>query len=391
MPPQRPSPARPWMRLAVLAMVIWFGGARPARAQEPPGTIFAAIRAALQQQQLRRSDQIGFNIMRSAFSDVPADGGVLIGFDVQLAKFLDHEIVHAVKPIYLTQAGNITAGEFGTFGNKPGQKKKSDLTRVLRLAAPQGFAVGTITLRHGLYLDSMHLTYHRIKGNALDNNDAVVSGWVGSNKAGQAEKTLGGSGAPIVGIFGNMDDRRVLALGVYLLPVAPAAVVAAPIPRLEAREELPALPKRTWNKRAEAAEAAEAPAEPARRDENEVAAEPPAAKKEPAPAPKAQPQDPHPAWLPLGIFGCVSVVLIIGCWLAFAGKSSDRPERVAKKKPRTTPPPIPQDDDEPAAGTTPGTAPVTAKAPPPSGVPSGAFAGSGAFPHRDDVLPQRNG
>src|SRR5262245_39073020 len=96
LPPLFPRGA--WIRFAILAMVVWPGGDRPGHGQEPPADIFTVARTAAQKQELNKSEQIGFSIMKTAFNDIPPEGGILIGFDLQLSKFLDREIVHAMKP-----------------------------------------------------------------------------------------------------------------------------------------------------------------------------------------------------------------------------------------------------------------------------------------------------
>jgi hypothetical protein len=315
------------MRFTLLAMVFLNGSVGLGNAQEPTASIFSEARTAARKQQLNKSEQIGFSIIKTAFSDIPAEGGVLIGFHLQLSKLLDHEIVQGIKPIYATEAGDIGTHEFGAFGSKSGKKKDADLLRAVRISAPQGFAVGSITVRHGLYIDGLRLTFHRIKGNALDTADAAITDWIGSNKSGHSEKTIGGNGAPIIGIFGNKDERRVLALGVYQLPVS---VVALPRPVPRPREDRAAIANRRpeQDKLAVVPEkkpADEMPIEPASGIEKRDFAN-----EEPKAAPKAQGQD-QPVWLPFGIwiFGCLSVIVIISCWLAFGGKLGDRVDPTA--------------------------------------------------------------
>lgn len=381
------NPRQRWIRLAILAMLFTPAIVRLGNAQELPASIFAVARTAAQKQQLSKLEQFGFRIMKTAFSDVPQDGGVLIGLHLQLGKFLDREIVHAIKPIYLTEAGEISTNEFGAFGSPSGKAKKADLTRAVRIVAPRGFAVGSITVRHGLYIDGLRLTFHRIAGNALDTKDAATSDWIGNGTGGHSEKTLGGDGTPIVGIFGNKDDRRVLALGVYKVP---ASVIDQPRPVPRPQNEPPVIAMRQAKPEKlvgmpEMRPADEAPAKPPAGAENQVAL-----KAAPKAGPKEKPQS-HLAWLPFGIFGCVSAAVLIGCWLAFDAKFG---EPITKRQRGTqNMPPIPKDDDEAAADrrVKPGTllpadldaapAPVavdatavTAKAPLPFSVSSGAYS-----------------
>jgi len=356
-------------------MLVLPGSARLGKAQEPTSSIFSIARTAVRNQQLGKSEQLGFSISKTAYSDIPAEGGVLLGFYVQLGKFLDHEIVNGIKPIYATEDGNITTNEFGLFGNTPGKKKNADLTRVVRAIAPQGYAVGGITVRHGLCIEGLRLTFHRIQGNALDTKDAAISAWIGNNKAGNSEKTLGGNGAPIVGIFGNMDERRVLALGVYQLPAAVVALPAqvanpddppAAVNRQPEPEKLAVVPEKK--------PAEEAPAEPVGGiDNNAVGNE------EPKAAAKAKGQD-LSAWLPLGIFGCVGVIVFIGCLLAFGGKRGD--PAITRRPPgaKKTPPTLAADlDEEPILDVLDATE-VTEEVSHPSTTSSGAISAKPAAP-----------
>ena len=215
------------VQFAVLAMLIMFSRVGMGAAQAPgakhlcPGSNGGAATAAHPVEGNR------FHHQKNRLQRHSRAGGVLIGFDIQLSKFSNYETVNALRPIYATEAGVITSEEFGVFGSKTDGKQNTNLTRAVRVLAPEGFAVGGITVRRGLFIDGMKMTFHRIKGYALDMNDAAVTDWIGNNKGGHTERTIGDNGAPIVGIFGHKDDRRVLALGVYQLA---AAVVTLPRP-----------------------------------------------------------------------------------------------------------------------------------------------------------------
>ena len=187
----------------------------------------------------------------------------------------------------------------------------------MRIRAPEGYAVGSITVRHGLYIDGLKLTFQRIKGNALDTNDTAGSDWIGNSKGGHLEKTIGGNGAPIVGIFGNKDDRRVLALGVYQLP---APVIAWPRAVAKPQEDRPVIENRQAEPEKIAAPAEKTPTDEVPIERAGGVVNPGVPNKEPKAVPKAEGQD-QPVGLLFGIFACLSVALVIGCWLAFAGKT----------------------------------------------------------------------
>src|SRR5205085_1820871 len=100
------------------------------------------------------------------------------------------------------------------------------------LRARPGYAVGGLTVRSGLHIDGLSLTYMRINGGGLDPQRSYESDWVG-NRTGGSEKTVSGNGAPIVGVFGNSDEQRVLALGLIAVktPAMTEQPPAEPRPR----------------------------------------------------------------------------------------------------------------------------------------------------------------
>jgi hypothetical protein len=174
----------------------------------------------------------------------------------------------------------------------------------VRVLAKPGYAVGGITLRTGLNIDGMSVTFMRISGRALDPNQSYVSEWLGG-RTGGTQKSVSGDGAPVVGVFGNQDANHIYSLGLVLadLPPAPIGVkkpeeapAAKPAPAKpeEAREQLPApKPENARNQPAEAE--AEIPDQP----------------EDSSPRPEKE----KPAvfggmsWIPIGVFGFVTAAL----------------------------------------------------------------------------------
>lgn len=325
------------MRSYTIIAVAFLSSTPMANAQEQ-ATIHTNARNAVAANRIEKSQMVGFGIVRSSFRDVPTDGSVLIGFEAEVSKFTDHEVVQTLAPIYLTERGDLATNSIGTFKNP--NKRNPTLTRRLRASAPDGYAVGAIELRTGLFIDGVRLHYYRIKGDRLDANDAQYSDWLG-NDLGGSERILGGSGAPIVGVHGNRDEQRVLALGIYQVSrfVTPAKLEpknkgwAKPAPEPEPQPRPQPAPQIVKEPAVEPAEA-EVPGDAVEAPE--------------APVAKQQQETPSSMWIPLGMIGFVGAMLFFGGWLVMDSKRRNDPtlKPTSKKKPRTTPPPLPKDWDE---------------------------------------------
>lgn len=143
------------------------------------------------------------------FRDYGPEGAFLVGFELGLGKFFDNDVISAARPIYRSKTGE-------TLGTAHGSSKD---TKTLK--AKEGYAVGTVTVRSGLTIDGLSLTFMKISGNKLDPKDSYESEWVGSPK--QFERKLGGTGAPFIGITGkaNVQSKNLTGLGLILdLPEA---------------------------------------------------------------------------------------------------------------------------------------------------------------------------
>jgi hypothetical protein len=264
------------------------------------GTIFKAAEAAVDAGRVQRSKPLGFHNRGGLFTELPADGALLVGFDVGIGKFLDIETVYALRPIYQTAFGENSGKEHGLFygQRKVGKRTyKSKVLRRVRVMARPGYAVGGVTVRSGLNINGLSLTFMRVSGRALDPDQSYASEWVG-DRTGGGEASISGDGAPVVGVHGSQDVEHVSSLGLIYMPVPPAeaeAPVAAP--RTEEAPERPAPAPRV-----EAPEPPPAPAQeeraqaPAAAPKEEKKAEAPAApnpardEDRPWPAPKPKPQ-----------------------------------------------------------------------------------------------------
>lgn len=136
------------------------------------------------------------------FRDQAPDGGMLVGLDVGLGKFLNLDVVKSVQPIYRTAKGEVAGRKFGT-----------DFSQVHQVRAKAGYAVGGINVKAGLLVNGFSVKFMRVKGNALDPADSYTSPWIGDQTGGNGPTLLGGDGKLIVGIIGKRNARDCNGLG----------------------------------------------------------------------------------------------------------------------------------------------------------------------------------
>jgi S1-C subfamily serine protease len=140
------------------------------------------------------------------FRAVNRDGGILIGLYFHVCDFRGATVINSVKPMYYNARGR----DRGNYYGPPGGDMVSAIAR-------PGYAVGGINVRSGLGIDSVSLIYMRINGDRLDPRDAYESPvYGGSGGQGRPPQLLGGTGEPIVGIYGrlpNDPDSAFIGLG----------------------------------------------------------------------------------------------------------------------------------------------------------------------------------
>src|SRR6266508_3433908 len=100
--------------------------------------IFAAAQSAVRDGHIERSRVLGFHDPKRVFTELPAQGAVLIGFDLGVGKFFNIETVYALRPVYRTAWGETSVRDHGLFrdrwlaGNKD---RKSVVLRTVSLRA----------------------------------------------------------------------------------------------------------------------------------------------------------------------------------------------------------------------------------------------------------------
>jgi hypothetical protein len=221
--------------MLTVAFLFALGTQAAAGEPDPAGAaIYDAAARATAKGWTDKTKMLGFSIVKTAFTEVPREGAVLVGFDLGIGKFLDIENIYALRAVYRTADGEVSSfGEHGLFKDKRGLGKKvvkTKVTHTVRLRARPGYAVGSLTLRSGLNINGLSVTFMRINGTALDPRQSYESEWV-ADRTGGSESTVTSNGAPIVGVFGNEGPDHVMALGlIYMQRPGEPAPAAEPRP-----------------------------------------------------------------------------------------------------------------------------------------------------------------
>ncbi len=139
------------------------------------------------------------------FADVAPDGGLLVGLEVGLAPGFGRTMTRAVRPIYRVKDNTLYGDQQGT-----------QLDDVVTLKAKDGYAVGAVSVMHGLGFDGISVTFMKVAdGGRLDAKDSYESKYVGSDEKKQLTK-IGGDGTPVVGIVGKSNDKDLTGFGLLM-------------------------------------------------------------------------------------------------------------------------------------------------------------------------------
>ena len=138
---------------------------------------------------------------KPAFKDQAPENGLLVGLEIGLGNFGNLDVVKAIRPIYRTDDDE-------TLGNQYGTPPKN----VVVIKAKPGYAVGSMTVRSGLVVDGLSVTFMRVLVGKLDPADSYQSDWIG-NRTGGSETTLKGDGTQVIGIVGKASDKECTGIG----------------------------------------------------------------------------------------------------------------------------------------------------------------------------------
>jgi hypothetical protein len=135
------------------------------------------------------------------FKEAGPDGSLLVGLELGLQKFFDNDVVRAFRPVF-------RKGGKDTFGEQHG----TDTSRVVKVIAKPGYAIGAITVKAGLTVDGLSITFMKVRDGRLDPSDKYESDWIGGYGGGGPDK-LAGDGTPIIGIVGKSNNKDATGLG----------------------------------------------------------------------------------------------------------------------------------------------------------------------------------
>jgi S1-C subfamily serine protease len=140
------------------------------------------------------------------FQDPAPVNGLLVGLEIGVGKFFNNDVIKAVRPIFRVKEKD-SAGHWHT-------TTSSDIVKdVVKVVAKPGYAVGAITLRTGLGIDGLSLTFMKINSDdGLDPKDRYESDWIGG-MGGAGPVTVGDGSAPVVGLIGKANSQSATGLG----------------------------------------------------------------------------------------------------------------------------------------------------------------------------------
>jgi serine/threonine protein kinase len=141
------------------------------------------------------------------FEDVLPEGGLLTGLEVGVyAPGHGGEFAQAFRPIYQTRKrGRVLGKQIGPV-----------FPRVVTVEAKPGYAIGALSVRAGIGLDAVTVTFMAIEGRKLNPSKSYTSDQYGG-QGGNGPYLLGGDGTPAVGIFGKMLGQHAGQIGLVTI------------------------------------------------------------------------------------------------------------------------------------------------------------------------------
>src|SRR5262249_21256376 len=127
----------------------------------PPLDLTALVCDCVKDGKVRKTTVLGGAFARGDFEELPADGGILIGFEVGTGKFVANDTIGYLQAIYQV------AGK-----EKPGKQIGTRPDRVVTLKAKPGYAVGGMRIGAGGVMDGLAVTFMKLKGKFLDVTDS---------------------------------------------------------------------------------------------------------------------------------------------------------------------------------------------------------------------------
>jgi hypothetical protein len=178
-----------------------------------------AVRDAVAARKVEDISDMGDRAGRAVFRDVAADGAVLVGLEVGLARAGEAEIPYAMRPVF-------RRGQREWTGATAGNMAAKEVRRTVRVVARPEYAVGGMWVRSGGAIDRICLVFVRVRDGGLDPADSDTSSWVGTSDGGN-DRYIDGRGQPMVGLFADTPQGQVRNLGIVCVQIPPVKRSAA--------------------------------------------------------------------------------------------------------------------------------------------------------------------
>jgi formylglycine-generating enzyme required for sulfatase activity/serine/threonine protein kinase len=180
------------------------------------------VRAAVQNKQTRDSQLVGQ--ANTPFRDVPAEGGIVIGFDFAFADQQGDRTLVGIRAYYRTAQGVVVGSWRGTPSNA-----------AVHVEAYPGYAVAGIRTKskYGLAVDSLVVVFMRLLDDRLNPDDQYQIESIGGSR-GPKSADLGLDGSLIVGLHGQtwtQTQSNFVALGLVDLRASQQSLARGNPPR----------------------------------------------------------------------------------------------------------------------------------------------------------------
>jgi hypothetical protein len=144
-----------------------------------------------------------------AFAEAAPEGGWLVGIEATVVKWQEYDLIAGARPVFAT-GDKVTDGPF----------RGTPTEQTLRAIAKPGYAVGAVVVRAGARVNGFSVVFMKVKDGKLDPKDSYESKWIGGTDGGGPKTKIGGTGEPVVGLTGCINENQHLG-GIGLLALPP--------------------------------------------------------------------------------------------------------------------------------------------------------------------------
>ncbi len=127
------------------------------------------------------------------FKDASPDGSLIVGLRLTTGGFgVNYRLtaISSIQPIYLVDGQRKAGSLHGEQQSEP-----------IEIIAKDGYAVAGVRVNAYSRITHIQVVFMRLTGSTLDPGDTYTSEWIGASEPTEW-KLIGGSGQPIIGIFG---------------------------------------------------------------------------------------------------------------------------------------------------------------------------------------------